>query len=26
MYLLGHSHGGFVIQRYALDHPDRVAA
>ncbi|WP_326556272.1 alpha/beta fold hydrolase [Micromonospora sp. NBC_01796] len=23
--LLGHSHGGFVIQRYALDHPDRVA-
>jgi proline-specific peptidase len=25
MYLLGHSHGGFVVQRYALDHPDRVA-
>lgn len=25
VYLLGHSHGGFVIQRYALDHPDRVA-
>lgn len=24
-YLLGHSHGGFVVQRYALDHPDRVA-
>jgi proline iminopeptidase len=23
--LLGHSHGGFVILRYALDHPDRVA-
>ncbi|MEV0459577.1 alpha/beta fold hydrolase [Catellatospora methionotrophica] len=23
-YLLGHSHGGFVVQRYALDHPDRV--
>ncbi|GIG02919.1 alpha/beta fold hydrolase [Catellatospora citrea] len=25
VYLLGHSHGGFVAQRYALDHPDRVA-
>ncbi|MEU5780897.1 alpha/beta fold hydrolase [Micromonospora lupini] len=25
VYLLGHSYGGFVIQRYALDHPDRVA-
>lgn len=25
VFLLGHSHGGFVIQRYALDHPDRVA-
>jgi len=24
-YLLGHSHGGFVVQRYALQHPDRVA-
>jgi proline iminopeptidase len=23
--LLGHSHGGFVIQRYALAYPDRVA-
>lgn len=23
--LLGHSHGGFVVQRYLLDHPDRVA-
>ncbi|MFK3983992.1 alpha/beta fold hydrolase [Micromonospora sp. NPDC050397] len=25
VFLVGHSHGGFVIQRYALDHPDRVA-
>ncbi|MFC4537091.1 alpha/beta fold hydrolase [Sphaerisporangium dianthi] len=25
VFLLGHSHGGFVAQRYALDHPDRVA-
>jgi len=25
VYLLGHSHGGFVAQRYAVDHPDRVA-
>ncbi|MBQ0995457.1 MULTISPECIES: alpha/beta fold hydrolase [Streptomyces] len=24
--LLGHSHGGFVAQRYALDHPARIAA
>ncbi|MFE9622870.1 alpha/beta fold hydrolase [Streptomyces sp. NPDC006527] len=24
--LLGHSHGGFVAQRYALDHPDRLAS
>ncbi|MFD5723366.1 alpha/beta fold hydrolase [Streptomyces sp. NPDC127036] len=24
--LLGHSHGGFVAQRYVLDHPDPVAA
>ncbi|MCF3962704.1 alpha/beta fold hydrolase [Streptomyces fuscigenes] len=24
--VLGHSHGGFVAQRYALDHGDRVAA
>lgn len=23
--ILGHSYGGFVAQRYALDHPDRVA-
>jgi proline iminopeptidase len=22
--LLGHSHGGFVAQRYVLDHPDRI--
>ncbi|MEU1588201.1 alpha/beta hydrolase [Micromonospora sp. NPDC005710] len=25
VYLLGHSHGGFVVQRYALAHPDRLA-
>ncbi|MFJ6155045.1 alpha/beta fold hydrolase [Micromonospora profundi] len=25
VHLLGHSHGGFVVQRYALAHPDRVA-
>jgi proline iminopeptidase len=25
VYLLGHSYGGFVAQRYALDHPDRLA-
>lgn len=24
--LLGHSHGGFVAQRYALDHPEHVAS
>jgi proline iminopeptidase len=24
VYLLGHSHGGFVAQRYALDHADRL--
>jgi proline iminopeptidase len=23
---LGHSHGGFVVQRFAIDHPDRVSA
>ena len=22
--LLGHSHGGFVVQKYALERPDRV--
>jgi proline iminopeptidase len=25
VYLLGHSHGGFVVQRYALTHPGRLA-
>ncbi|MEU8405793.1 alpha/beta hydrolase [Micromonospora sp. NPDC048842] len=25
VYLLGHSHGGFVVQRYALAHPDRLS-
>ncbi|WP_182887380.1 alpha/beta fold hydrolase [Microbispora sp. H10885] len=25
VFLLGHSHGGFVVQRYALDHPGHVA-
>ncbi|GAA2607343.1 alpha/beta fold hydrolase [Paractinoplanes durhamensis] len=25
VYLLGHSHGGLVTLRYAIDHPDRVA-
>ncbi|MER7441911.1 alpha/beta fold hydrolase [Micromonospora avicenniae] len=25
VHLLGHSYGGFVVQRYALDHPERVA-
>ena len=24
-YLLGHSHGGFVAQRYALQHPERLS-
>ncbi|MFI9560292.1 alpha/beta fold hydrolase [Nonomuraea endophytica] len=24
-YLLGHSHGGFVAQHYALNHPDALA-
>lgn len=24
VYLLGHSYGGFVAQRYALDHPNRL--
>jgi proline iminopeptidase len=25
VYLLGHSHGGFVVQHFALLHPDRVS-
>jgi proline iminopeptidase len=25
LYLLGHSHGGFVAQRYALTYPERLA-
>ena len=25
VFVLGHSHGGFVAQQYALDHPERVA-
>jgi proline iminopeptidase len=25
VYFLGHSHGGFVGQHYALNHPDRLA-
>jgi pimeloyl-ACP methyl ester carboxylesterase len=25
VHVLGHSHGGFVAQQYALDHPDRIA-
>jgi len=25
VHLLGHSHGGFVVQKYALAYPDRVA-
>jgi pimeloyl-ACP methyl ester carboxylesterase len=25
VHLLGHSHGGFVVQHFALRHPDRVA-
>lgn len=25
VFLLGHSYGGFISQRYALDHPDRLA-
>ncbi|GII28380.1 alpha/beta fold hydrolase [Planotetraspora mira] len=25
VFLLGHSHGGFVAQRYALEHADRLA-
>ncbi|MEW2165611.1 alpha/beta hydrolase [Streptomyces sp. NPDC007084] len=26
VHLLGHSHGGFVAQRYAVDHPERLAS
>lgn len=26
VHLLGHSHGGFVAQRYGIRHPDRVAS
>jgi pimeloyl-ACP methyl ester carboxylesterase len=25
VHLMGHSYGGFVAQRYALDHPDRLS-
>lgn len=25
VHLLGHSHGGFVVQRYAADHADRLS-
>jgi pimeloyl-ACP methyl ester carboxylesterase len=25
VHVLGHSHGGFVVQKYALAHPDRIA-
>jgi proline iminopeptidase len=25
VFVLGHSHGGFVVQQFALDHPDLVA-
>ena len=25
VHVLGHSHGGFVAQRYAISHPDRLA-
>ena len=26
VHLLGHSHGGFVAQRFGLDHPDRLTS